>query len=551
MYRKVLLIAVILSVGVIAGTTSLYFGGKSARNKPEQLLEAEPAEVSRAVETTPAEVPSVQVVQQDIARQERAAKAQRAGEKSAKDTGSAERLRAAARRYEQRRNYSKAREYYERMARENPAGNEGRQAALSVARTDVLSYIHNKKDDSALAALEKLISDFADDPALASSVYDVARRFERAKKVAEAKDIYARIIAEYPGTEAAESARLSLAKLDIYSLVKSGDYGAAEAIERLSADFSGCPVLSEALYDIAIRCERAKDYELAGDIYDRILQQFPESVHAAKATLENPKTDIIESIRSGQGESAAAAIEKLKAEFSDSPYLNEALKQIAKQYEWDNDYEQAARLHGELAERCGDSDYGRRAQINTAKCEVLAAFEAGDDTAARRGVAELVNDFGDHTKTSWALCQIAKQYKDEAARLEAEGHAEQAAESMAEAVGAYENIINKLPASNATAEAYYMAAEYYRGQSDHAKSAEYYQQLADDYPGYDMAWNAMFLAGDSYEKLAEAGQISKAVADTRTRQVYERLLAEYPDCRAARAARQWLNNNNISVSQDF
>jgi TolA-binding protein len=99
-----------------------------------------------------------------------------------------------------------------------------------------------------------------------------------------------------------------------------------------------------------------------------------------------------------------------------------------------------------------------------------------------------------------------------------------------------------LPSSPTTAQAHYFSAACYRDLGDYAKAIEYYETVVDLWPDYEYAWNAQFLIGHSYEHLRNAGAVPVAEANPRIKAAYDQVVQKYPDCPAARAARNWLSN---------
>ena len=126
-------------------------------------------------------------------------------------------------------------------------------------------------------------------------------------------------------------------------------------------------------------------------------------------------------------------------------------------------------------------------------------------------------------------------------RLEKPGSIEQARELYGNAAAVWDIVINQLPRSSSTPEACRYAAACYANLAEYDKANACCQKVIDSYLSYRMRWNMIFMAGRNYEKMKKAGTIPTAQADSQTRAMYERLLAEYPNCQAADYARKWLN----------
>jgi len=459
-------------------------------------------------------------------------------------SGLPEALYDIARIYERSRKYEKAKSIYQQIIQQYPSSSFASKAQLGAPRMDVLSHISAKNHNAAQAAIDSLITSFSGHSGLSSTLYDIARRYERAKKYEEAKGVYQQIIQQYPDSSATGRAQLSVAKINIFSLVELGETRAAQAINSLVTNFSGHSDLSEALYDIAIRYERVKKYEEAKSIYQQIIQQHPDSSHASRAQLNILKMNISSFVESGNYTAAQAAIDSLTANFSGHSYLPSVLYDIARRYEWSRKYEEAKSIHQQITQQHPDSSYASDAQLGVPKCQILSYVDAGEHSEALAATDKLISDFSGDSRLPWVVSRIAEQYYIKAGQLEKEGLAYQAQVHFQKAIAIYEMVINELPASTATAEACYLAGNYYRKLGEYEKSTEYYQTVVDGYSGYRMAWNALFLIGRNYENLEKSGAIPKSEAEPKIKVAYEQLLEKYPDCKAAKIARRWLSRHN-------
>ncbi|MCK4786373.1 MAG: tetratricopeptide repeat protein [Desulfobacteraceae bacterium] len=449
-----------------------------------------------------------------------------------------------ARIYERSRKYDQAKSIYQQIIQQYPDSSFASKTQLAVPRMDVLSHIGSKNHNAAEAAIGSLITSFSGHSGLPSSLYDIARRYERAKKYEEAKGVYQQIIQQYPDSSTAGRARLAVPRINIFSLIESGNDSAAQAVNSLVTNFSGHSDLSEALYDIARRYESSKKYERAKNIYQQIINQFPDSSHAARAQLIVSKINIFSLIESGNYSSAQAAVDSLIADFSGHSYLPSVLYDIARRYEWSRKYEEAKSVYQQITQQYPESSYANKVQLGIPKCQILSYVDAREHSKALAAVDKLISDFRGDSRLPWAVSRIAKQYYTKAGQFESDGLADQAQDYFQKAIAIYEMVINESPGSTAAAEACYLAGNWYRKLGEYGKSTKYYERIVDDYSGYCMAWNALFLVGRNYENLERLGAISKSEANLKIKAAYERLLEKYPDCKAAKIARRWLSRHN-------
>jgi tetratricopeptide (TPR) repeat protein len=103
-------------------------------------------------------------------------------------------------------------------------------------------------------------------------------------------------------------------------------------VEKLARDFAGGEDLPETLYEIAGEHERAKKYEEAKSIYERIMRDAPESWEAEKAEVDIAKVDILVLVEEGDEQAVEEALDKLIADFEEHPWLVEALFRVGEKY---------------------------------------------------------------------------------------------------------------------------------------------------------------------------------------------------------------------------
>ena len=89
----------------------------------------------------------------------------------------------------------------------------------------------------------------------------------------------------------------------------------------------------------------------------------------------------------------------------------------------------------------------------------------------------------------------------------------------------------------------YLSAESYYQLNDYQQAADLFQRVADGYPKFHMAGEALYMVAESYQVLKQSGAVSVTQADSKIRLAYEMLINKYPGCRAATVAKSWLDKN--------
>ena len=276
-------------------------------------------------------------------------------------------------------------------------------------------YILVEKNTEAQVAIDKLITDFSGNAGLPSVLYEITSIYCWTKKYQQAENIYQRIIQNRPGSEAADKAKLELAKLDILALIDAqADSQAQIEIDNLITDFSGHSCLAEGLYGLAQVYEwSGTKYQQAKGVYQRLIKNCPGSSFAAKAQIDIYKVEALSAVDAGEVSKARTEIDKLKAaDFSGRSYLPEALYAIATRCEWTaKNYVQAKELYQYIAQQYPASWCADKAQLDVLKADISVYIESGNDSAAQSTIKQLIADFHGNSYLAEVLYHIATRYE--------------------------------------------------------------------------------------------------------------------------------------------
>jgi len=142
---------------------------------------------------------------------------------------------------------------------------------------------------------------------------------------------------------------------------------------------------------------------------------------------------------------------------------------------------------------------------------------------------------------------IGEQYYNEAFRHKKEGLDTEAKENFRKAIEVWERIITDLPPSPITPKAYNFMAVCYVRLGKYEAAIKYYQQVLDIWPDYQHACYTQFQIGRCYERLKNAGALTKSEADLLIRTAYEAVVKNHPDCSLVKIAQNWLDYNKKPV----
>jgi len=171
---------------------------------------------------------------------------------------------------------------------------------------------------AAEAAKTKLISDFAGNSELGQAIYWIGYAYNTIGNYLKAAEVYQYMADNFPNDEYASRAQSGVAianvHLDNISAVDS-------AIDKLKTNFSSAANIGEVLHWVGQSCEYGGKYQKALEIYQYVVDTWPNDEHtiwsqAALATTNISLNDI---------EASEAAINRLKTDYSASPYISNVI----------------------------------------------------------------------------------------------------------------------------------------------------------------------------------------------------------------------------------
>jgi TolA-binding protein len=437
-----------------------------------------------------------------------------------------------AERYQRVDKFEEARQTYQQIIENYPGSPFANKAKLWLSRTDVSSLIVSGNYAGAQEALDKMVADFAKSPDLPEELFWTTERYERASRFVEAKHNYQRIMHNFPYNPYAKRAKLGISRADVMSVIASQDYQKAEeSLNKFVTDFNSHSDMPWSLYSIADRHKKINRSEDVNRIYRQILQNYPDSLYASKVRAELGILPEQETQKQFSTEAEKNAIE---------------LYRLARQYEDSNDITLAKQTYERVINEYPGTIKAENSVLDIHRLEIREKLEAGDTDQAGVLIDKLVADFKTHPYLSTNIFRAAEVCYKRAYSQEKNNNTTETRQNLNAALKLLNIVINQLPTSQDVSYSLYLAGYCHYQLGDYQKSADMFQRVVDDYPGYELAWNALFMAAESYQGLKRAGAMSPDEADSKTRAAYVRLLQTYPDCSAAIAAQNWLGKHKAN-----
>jgi len=433
-----------------------------------------------------------------------------------------------ARRYDEFKRYDKAIELHQYNVEHFPGDIHSLWSQVEI----IYLHLRNKDDAAVDTAVNNLLTVFSEQPTLAREIYHMAKKFNELERYDKAIQLNQHNVEHFPDDIHAMWSQVEI----VFHYIREADYDAIDtAFNKILSKFSGQPTLTNEIYHIARRCDKFKRYDKAIELDQYNVEHFPDNIHAMWSQVEI----VFHHIREADYAAADTAFNKLLTKFSQQPSLPKEIYLIADRFSEAGNRERAVELYQSLINRGATSS-----DINLRQYAVLSYFALGNNEVGQLQLDKLIVDFNDNENLPHVLShEIAEQFYNKAFQLEGKGLDGPAKDYFQRAVDMWEQVGASHPEQTNTADGYSWAGHCYRYLGKYEKAIACYSNLAEKFPWHDLAWNALFLVGQCYEDMQQAGAIEESEAKSKIRTVYQQLVEKYPDCKAAKIAKNWLDKN--------
>jgi len=299
-----------------------------------------------------------------------------------------------AERYQRADRFGETKKLYQQIIEKFPDSTWANMARFSIAKINAVSLLVSQDYVSAHKAVVQLTVDFADNPDLPESLYWIAERYERANKFENAKQLYEQIIKKYPNSPWVDKSRFAIVEMDASSFIALQDYGKAqEALDKLIIDFADNPDLPEMLYWFAARFERADKFSEAKRTYQKIVQNYTDSLWAVKAKLSIERCNIFSLIISEKYVQAHGEINELVTDFADNPDLPETLYWLAERFERAGKFEGAKDIYQQIMGKYSSTQWADKAGFCIARTDMKSVIATQDFEKLKEAIAKLAVNF--------------------------------------------------------------------------------------------------------------------------------------------------------------
>lgn len=393
----------------------------------------------------------------------------------------------------------------------------------------IISSIQQNNCIVADVAVDELLENYPQDSRTPNAVCRIADSYRKRGRHAKARELYDYVVGNWPNAEHALWSKMGAA---VASIELSDPNGADSDLTGLFADFSEDSRMSVAACSIGDAFRKGNQNQKARAYYEYVVDNWSGSKHA----LWSQMGLVISNIKLSSGQEALDSIDDLLMDHIDDDRVGMAVCQVANELHKQGKDKLARRISRYFLDNWSNPDLQIWSDV--------VAVNAYVDSADPNVIGNLIADYSGHPQLPQAAFSITERFYNRALDLDRQGRSGHSHTYLQKAVKGWETIVARLPETDhVTKESYQLAGDCYRRLGRHVRAIECYQRIVDTWPYSEMAWNAQYMIGYSYERIKEGGVVPEPDADLQIKGAYERLLATYPDCPAAKAANNWLKRN--------
>jgi tetratricopeptide (TPR) repeat protein len=314
------------------------------------------------------------------------------------DLRSIEVFREIAYGFRQQKKYARARQSYQHVVDTWPNG----PGVVFSQRGLVLANLALDDMAAADAALDELLSGYAQDGDLVECAATVARAYRNKKQFDTAAGIY-----EFIAENRADHPKAIWLQLDLFSLVlvKLKDEAQADAAyATLVERFGGHEEIAKVVNEVAWAYRKQKKYADSLRVYGDVLANWPDSDSALVAR----QGIVLSLIGAGDAEGAAAEVAGLLVDYAGDKRVVGVARKLADEFRKKKLYESAIGIYEFIADNRADHPKAIWLQLDLFNT-VLVKFK--DDARADAAYATLLERFGGHEDIARVAGEAAWTYR--------------------------------------------------------------------------------------------------------------------------------------------
>lgn len=298
--------------------------------------------------------------------------------------------------YRRLNRYKEAVELYKYVVDNRPDAEYALWSRMGLA----ISKLRTGDEGAAVLATDKLRSDFSQDERLPTAVCLIADEYRKLEKHKKACEFYQYVVNKWPEGEYGMWSQMGLV---ISQASLENDAVAETEFEKLRTKYSGYKQISKAVCLVADNYRNLGKHKKACELYQNVLANWPDAEFALWSQMDLA----ISSLRLDDYETAASAVNKLRADFSKDERMPMAACMVADEYRRLSKHDNACELYQYVVSSWPNAEYAIWSQANLIK----SYLALGDDTAAEAAVSKLLGEFSGNNNKAKAIHDTAYEFR--------------------------------------------------------------------------------------------------------------------------------------------
>ncbi len=199
------------------------------------------------------------------------------------------------------------------------------------------------------------------------------------------------------------------ARANIISLADAGKLAEMDAaVNKLATDYTDTAILTVNYYIIADSFAWRRMNDRANRLYQLVIDKSADSSLVVKAHLGLARVEILGLIEEKKFSVAQEKLDSMIADFNDEPALSAALFHIGQEFSWQHRYTEAMDAFDHISTV---SELSQQAKLWSARSNVCSLIAKANDTEIAASIDKLMNDFAGDTGLADAVYWISKEYE--------------------------------------------------------------------------------------------------------------------------------------------
>lgn len=283
---------------------------------------------------------------------------------------------------------------------------------LQQQKDELFSLIDSRDYSLVQSKIDQLLVNSAHDPGLPAALFDLAGRWRDVEEFDRAGDLYQQVTTLSSDSGLADNARFGMASMAMKQELKVKDFAKAQVeLDQLLAEFADHPEAAANIQSAAKQHEWSWKFDEAGELYARIIQQYPDSDLADDARYGQANMVVHRHLKDKNFSQARVELDKLVNDFPSHPDIASSIFSAARQHEWSWKFEEAKEIFSLILNRYPDSDVAEDARYGRANMAVHHRLKEKNFSQARMELNKLLSEFPNHPDAASSLFLAARQHE--------------------------------------------------------------------------------------------------------------------------------------------